>query len=198
MDTVKAILDAIPDAAWWPILVFVVILFFRSNLRSALEAFTAVLNRARKVSFPGAGGIESGETPQQRVPSAPALDLASLKPAFSTPFLRERENETRAILARRQVTDPAQQVEVLLSHVVAQEVELVCERIDHTIWGSQIVILETANASIEPLPEARVIAPRQAWRILLGESPGRARASHPPVSSVAPTAESGGSSWRTK
>ena len=30
---------------------------------------------------------------------------------------------------------------------------------------------------------------KKAWRILPGESPGRERANHPPVLSVAPTAE---------
>ncbi|MGH8601668.1 MAG: hypothetical protein ACREXR_02470, partial [Gammaproteobacteria bacterium] len=35
-----------------------------------------------------------------------------------------------------------------------------------------------------------VIAPRQARRFLRGESPRRVRASHPPVSSLAPVAES--------
>ena len=37
-----------------------------------------------------------------------------------------------------------------------------------------------------------VLAPRKAWRLLQGESPCRARASHPPVSSLASMAES----WR--
>lgn len=32
---------------------------------------------------------------------------------------------------------------------------------------------------------------QEVWRILLGESPGRERVNHPPVSSVAPAAESG-------
>jgi len=44
-----------------------------------------------------------------------------------------------------------------------------------------------------PLPGGRlkrdVSAPSEAWRFLPGESPGRVRASHPPVSSVAPLAE---------
>jgi len=39
---------------------------------------------------------------------------------------------------------------------------------------------------------------KKAWRILPGESPGRARASHPPVSSVAAAAESAVLCWRTK
>ena len=36
-----------------------------------------------------------------------------------------------------------------------------------------------------------VPAPRQAWRLLPGESPGRVRVSHPPVLSVGPIAELG-------
>jgi hypothetical protein len=36
-----------------------------------------------------------------------------------------------------------------------------------------------------------VITPRQAWRLLQGESPCRVRASHPPVSRLASMAESG-------
>jgi hypothetical protein len=43
-----------------------------------------------------------------------------------------------------------------------------------------------------------VIAPRKAWRLLLGESPSRARASHPPVSRLASMAESGLQAWRTR
>ena len=43
-----------------------------------------------------------------------------------------------------------------------------------------------------------VIAPSKAWRILPGESPGRERANHPPVSSVALAAESGGTRLANK
>ncbi len=42
-------------------------------------------------------------------------------------------------------------------------------------------------APVNPSP---VIAPSEAWRILQGESPCRERVSHPPVSSLAPVAES--------
>jgi len=43
-----------------------------------------------------------------------------------------------------------------------------------------------------------VIAPRKAWRLLQGESPGRVRGSHPPVSRLASMAESWLGSWRTR
>src|SRR5262245_4041270 len=43
-----------------------------------------------------------------------------------------------------------------------------------------------------------VMAPIKAWRLVLGESPSRVRASHPPVSSLASMAESGRQARRTR
>ena len=48
------------------------------------------------------------------------------------------------------------------------------------------------NAKIAPLLKAAdegVSAPRKAWRIWSGESPGMERVNHPPLPSVAPLAE---------
>ena len=52
---------------------------------------------------------------------------------------------------------------------------------------------EINHASQHPVFSNRspdVSAPSEAWRFLPGESPGRVRANHPPVSSVAPLTDS--------
>jgi hypothetical protein len=54
-------------------------------------------------------------------------------------------------------------------------------------WSPKNVYLAVGHSAAAYL---NVIAPRQAWRFLQGESPCRARASHPPVSSLASVAES--------
>jgi len=50
---------------------------------------------------------------------------------------------------------------------------------------------ETGFVGAQPGAGQRLFvgAPSEAWCFLPGESPGRGRASHPPVSSVAPLAE---------
>src|SRR6266700_6453793 len=52
--------------------------------------------------------------------------------------------------------------------------------------------------SFQPRLTPSVVAPRQAWRLLQGESPCRVRASHPPVSSLASMAETWSYTRRTR
>jgi hypothetical protein len=59
--------------------------------------------------------------------------------------------------------------------------------------ASPLVLMTGRNGTLSALKtllnRPRVIAPRQAWRLLQGESPCRVRVSHPPVSSLASMAE---------
>ena len=58
------------------------------------------------------------------------------------------------------------------------------------VTNIQVQIATEAPGRSPEEVERFVIAPRQARRFLRGESPRRARASHPPVSSLASVAES--------
>jgi hypothetical protein len=51
--------------------------------------------------------------------------------------------------------------------------------------------INTAKAMVHTVPDGILIvrAPRKAWRVWSGESPGMERVNHPPLPSVAPLAE---------
>ena len=53
--------------------------------------------------------------------------------------------------------------------------------VSEKVYASQIAVWNRGTQSVS--------APRKAWRIWSGESPGMERVNHPPLSSVAPLAE---------
>ncbi len=136
----------------WPVFAVVFVLVFRRQI-------TALLLSIRKLSKEG---IEIGpqtETSASRTTSVLAATsdpaVENMLRAFDSPVLREQEQRIRRDFESQHITGPAA-FEVLIRHLAVFQIGYFFEWAYSQIWGSQLFILQTLNATSAPVPLQRV------------------------------------------
>ena len=129
-------------------------------------------------------------------PAEVAFVLETLRDVFHTDQQARQDGLSPAARLQRHQQQSAPRMETLHQWMVAQLAE---HRVEpnsglgqaitymQNHWEKLTLFLRVPGA---PLSNNLCGAPSEAWRFLPGESPGWVRASHPPISSVAPRTES--------
>lgn len=149
----------------WAGLILVVIIMFKPQICSILNALANVGNKAQKVKYKNLSIDLTGGNPalsgnQQEYASAKHLEYIK---AFQSNEITLEENMIRHQLAESKMTED-QAINVLVQHLANANLLIKLLIIDQLIYKEQTKLLAHLNAQIKPLAESELLAFYEEWK----------------------------------
>ncbi|MBI4849636.1 MAG: hypothetical protein HY808_13885 [Nitrospirae bacterium] len=123
----------------WPAMTLILGLVFMLLFRKDVSSF---LGRTQKI---GKDGIQTS-FPQVQQATDKESSIEELIKEFSSVAIREQEDNIKKELEKKGFQHPQDKINLLIRHLAISQLAFHFERINATIWRSQILILEHLNS----------------------------------------------------
>lgn len=124
----------------WPVAVTIVIFNLRSPLSDLIGKIESVVHGKSKVNFRSQQSQEKLETPPVNIPI----------PTDAVGMQQDYEGYIRRDLEAAVIEDPVERENILVSHLASTQINASYERVNSTIFGSQVDLLRALNGAPEP------------------------------------------------